>query len=71
MNANPVIDARHLTKIYQMGEVEVRIVEHSNWVIEPEAVIDAVDERSRLVFASHVSYRTGFRLDIEAIGDQL
>ncbi|MEZ4523858.1 MAG: aminotransferase class V-fold PLP-dependent enzyme [Thermomicrobiales bacterium] len=54
-----------------MGEVEVRIVEHSNWVIEPEAVIDAVDERSRLVFASHVSYRTGFRLDIEAIGDQL
>ncbi|CAN5658758.1 aminotransferase class V-fold PLP-dependent enzyme [soil metagenome] len=53
------------------GEIEVRVVDHDNWVIEPAAVIEAVDDRTRLVFASHVSYRTGFRLDIAAIGDAL
>jgi len=53
------------------GEIEVRVVEHSGWTVEPAAVLSAVDERTRLVFASHVSYRTGYRLDIAAIGDAL
>lgn len=58
-------------KRVQSGQLEVRVVEHDGWVIEPEQVLAAVDERTRLVFASHVSYRTGLRLDIEAIGNAL
>lgn len=53
------------------GEIEVRIVDHTDWVVDPQAVINAVDDRTRLVFASHVSYRTGFRLDIQTIGAAL
>lgn len=34
MNANPVIDARHLTKIYQMGEVEVRALHDASLEIQ-------------------------------------
>ena len=58
-------------KLVTSRDVEVRIVNHRDWIVEPEYVLSAVDDRTRLVFASHVSYRTGFRLDIEAIGDQL
>lgn len=53
------------------GVLEVRVVDHDGWVIEPEQVLAAVDERTRLVFASHVSYRTGLRLDIASIGAAL
>ncbi len=58
-------------KLVAAGDIEVRVVNHRNWIIEPESVLQAVDERTRLVFASHVSYRTGFRLDIAAIGAAL
>lgn len=58
-------------KLVASGDVEVRIVDHTDWIITPEDVLGAVDDRTRLVFASHVSYRTGFRLDIAAIGEAL
>lgn len=58
-------------KLVASGDIEVRVVNHTNWVIEPGDVLNAVDDRTRLVFASHVSYRTGFRLDIAAIGNAL
>jgi selenocysteine lyase/cysteine desulfurase len=47
--------------------VEVRVVERRGWEIAPEDVAALVDERTRLVFLSHVSYRTGFRHDLEEI----
>ena len=34
MNTNPVIDARHLTKIYQMGEVEVHALSDASLEIQ-------------------------------------
>jgi selenocysteine lyase/cysteine desulfurase len=58
-------------KLVRDIEIEVRVVTHEGWVVTPQRVLEAVDERTRLVCASHVSYRTGFRLDIQAIGEQL
>ena len=58
-------------KLVAARDIEVRIVNHNDWIVEPASVLSAVDGRTRLVFASHVSYRTGFRLDIEAIGNHL
>ncbi len=58
-------------KLVAGGDVEVRVVNHSDWIVTPDDVLGAVDERTRLVFASHVSYRTGLRLDIETIGAAL
>ncbi len=51
--------------------VEVRTVEHRDWIIAPEAIAAAVDGRTRLVFLSHVSYRTGHRFDLVAVGDAI
>jgi selenocysteine lyase/cysteine desulfurase len=47
--------------------VEVRVVERDGWIIAPERIAAAVDRRTRLVFLSHVSYRTGYRFDLEAL----
>ncbi len=58
-------------KRVQRGRIEVRVVDHQEWVIEPDQILSAVDNRTRLVFASHVSYRSGFRLDIETVGRAL
>jgi cysteine desulfurase / selenocysteine lyase len=61
-----VLPAARLT---QSGRgVEVRAVPHDGWVIEPDEIAAAVDARTRLVILSHVSYRTGFRHDLEAVG---
>ena len=51
--------------------VELRTVEHRDWVIAPEDIAAAVDSRTRLVFLSHVSYRTGHRFDLAAVGDAI
>lgn len=45
--------------------IEVRRVPHEEWDIRPEEIAALVDERTRLVFLSHVSYRTGTRIDLE------
>lgn len=45
--------------------VEVRRVPHEEWDIRPEEIAALVDERTRLVVLSHVSYRTGTRIDLE------
>jgi selenocysteine lyase/cysteine desulfurase len=47
--------------------VEVRVVERRGWEIALQDIAALVDERTRLVFLSHVSYRTGFRHDLDAI----
>lgn len=53
------------------GDLEIRVVDRGGWVVTPEQIAAAVDERTRLVFASHVSYRTGYRLDLERLRDLL
>jgi selenocysteine lyase/cysteine desulfurase len=42
-------------------------VAHDDWSIAPEAIAAACDARTRLVFLSHVSYRTGHRFDLPAV----
>lgn len=51
--------------------VEVRLVRHHEWEIQTDALLAAVDRRTRLVALSHVSYVSGLRHDVEAIGKAL
>lgn len=48
--------------------VELRAIAHDDWQIMPQQIAAAVDARTRIVALSHVSYRTGFRFDLEAVG---
>lgn len=43
--------------------VEVRVVPHSNWEVSVEDILARVDENTRLVMTSHVSYISGTRID--------
>lgn len=49
--------------------VEVRIVPHENWMVRPDLLRRHVDERTRVVIASHVSYLSGTRIDAAAYRD--
>lgn len=51
--------------------VETRAVGHHDWVISPEDIAAAIDDRTRLVFLSHVSYRTGHRFNLNAVSDAI
>ena len=47
--------------------VEVRVVRHTGGVVTPAAIAAHVDDRTRLVVISHVSYRSGYRADLDAV----
>lgn len=47
--------------------VEVRVVRHQAWAIPADRLLGAVDERTRLVALSHVSYVNGWRHDLATI----
>ena len=49
--------------------VEVRLVRHSHGAVTPAAIAAHVDDRTRLVVISHVSYRSGYRADLDAVAD--
>ena len=49
--------------------VDVRLVRHTDGVVTPAAIAEQVDDRTRLVVISHVSYRSGYRADLEAMAD--
>jgi selenocysteine lyase/cysteine desulfurase len=49
--------------------IELRAIGHHDWVISSEDIAAAVDERTKLVFLSHVSYRTGHRFDLDEVGE--
>ncbi|MCY4438330.1 MAG: aminotransferase class V-fold PLP-dependent enzyme [Chloroflexi bacterium] len=49
--------------------VEVRLVRHTDGVVAPAAIAEHVDDRTRLVVISHVSYRSGYRADLDAVAD--
>ena len=49
--------------------VDVRVVRHTGGVVDPAAIAAQVDNRTRLVVISHVSYRSGYRADLDAVAD--
>jgi cysteine desulfurase / selenocysteine lyase len=51
--------------------LEVRVVRHENWTVPAERLLAAVDDRTRLVALSHVSYVNGWRHDVETISETL
>jgi selenocysteine lyase/cysteine desulfurase len=51
--------------------VEVRVVRHKNWEIPTEDLLGAVDDRTRLLALSQVSYVNGLHHDVETIGAAL
>ena len=71
--ANVVIDELHFTSsLYMYKElekkgVELRIVKHKNWAIDPEDMAKAIDKNTRLVSLALVSNVNGFMHDAKAV----
>jgi cysteine desulfurase / selenocysteine lyase len=55
-----------LARLRALG-VELRTVATPSHYLDPDDLIAACDQRTRLVYLSHVSFRTGQRLDLERI----
>jgi selenocysteine lyase/cysteine desulfurase len=70
---NVVIDELHFTSsLYMYKELEkkgvqLRIVKHKNWAIDPEDMAKAIDKNTRLVSMALVSNVNGFMHDAKAI----
>ena len=70
---NIVIDELHFTSsLYMYKElekkgVELRIVKHKNWAIDPEDMAKAIDKNTRLVSMAMVSNVNGFMHDVKAV----
>jgi selenocysteine lyase/cysteine desulfurase len=70
---NIVIDELHFTSsLYMYKElekkgIELRIVKHKNWAIEPEDMAKVIDKNTRLVSMALVSNVNGFMHDAKAI----
>ncbi len=71
--SNIVIDELHFTSsLYMYKEiekqgVELRIVKHKNWAIDPEDMSKAIDRNTRLVSLALVSNVNGFMHDCKAV----
>ena len=52
-------------------DVEVRLVPHRNWRVHEEDLLDNVDERTRVLAVSQVSFYTGQNLDVQLLADSL
>lgn len=55
----------------QQKGVEVRVVGHKNWQVSIEDILAQVDNRTRLVMTSHVSYMSGSRMDYRRLYQSL
>jgi selenocysteine lyase/cysteine desulfurase len=70
---NIVIDELHFTSsLYMYKELEkkgvqLRIVKHRNWKIEPEDMAKAIDKNTKLVSMAMVSNVNGFMHDVKAV----
>ena len=70
---NVVIDELHFTtSLYMYKElekkgVELRIVKHRNWTIDPEDMARAIDRNTKLVSMAMVSNVNGFMHDVKAV----
>ena len=51
--------------------VEVRLVPHRDWLVHERDLLDAVDERTRVLAVSQVSFYTGQCLNVEQLSDGL
>ncbi|NKC16416.1 MAG: aminotransferase class V-fold PLP-dependent enzyme [Gammaproteobacteria bacterium] len=51
--------------------VQVRVVRPEQWHVSSEAIAARTDSRTRLVFVSHVSYRSGFRLALPELASHI
>jgi len=73
LRGNVVIDELHFTtSLYMYKElekkgVELRIVKHKNWAIDPEDMAKAIDRNTRLVSMALVSNVNGFMHDAKAV----
>lgn len=73
--ANIVIDELHFTSsLYMYKElekqgVELRIVKHRNWAIDPNDMEKAIDKNTRLVSLALVSNVNGFMHDAKAVSE--
>jgi selenocysteine lyase/cysteine desulfurase len=47
--------------------IEVRVVPHKNWEVCVDDVMAQVDENTKLVMSSHVSFLSGARIDYESL----
>ena len=71
--ANIVIDELHFTtSLYMYKELEkkgvdLRIVKHKNWKIDPEDMAKAIDKNTKLVSIALVSNVNGFMHDAKAV----
>jgi cysteine desulfurase / selenocysteine lyase len=52
----------------RMG-VELRLVRRAGGIVDTAALAKQIDERTRLVLVSHVSYRSGYRIDLQSVAD--
>jgi cysteine desulfurase/selenocysteine lyase len=53
----------------QQHGVEVRVAHHRDWSVSAENLADHVDDRTRVIAVSHVSYMSGWRHDLSAVAD--
>jgi len=58
------------TRLQQQG-VEIRIVRHKNWYVDVEDFARLLDDRTRLVVVSEVSYFTGQRVDVKRLSEMV
>ena len=54
--------------LHQRHGIEVRAVDDRDGAIDIEALIDAIDDRTRLVSVSTVTFAPGFRADVAPLG---
>jgi selenocysteine lyase/cysteine desulfurase len=73
--SNVVLDELHFTSsLYMFKElekkgVELRIVKHKNWAIDPKDMARAIDKNTRLVSMAVVSNVNGFMHDVKAVSE--
>ena len=53
----------------QRQGVEVRMVSHRDWVVDEGDLLDAMDDRTRVLAISHVSFYTGQCHDLERLSE--
>ena len=58
-------------RISEQSSIELRAIDLSETCNPIDRLIEAIDSDTRMVFVSHVSYRTGRRLDIDALAKQI
>jgi selenocysteine lyase/cysteine desulfurase len=49
--------------------IAIRRIEPNGWAIDPERMVAAIDDKTRVISASMVTFAPGFRTDVVAIGE--